>query len=317
MANFTTHIAVGTVVSGALATLTLAADVIPRDALVAVTLAGVLGSVLPDIDLKDSRPSRAMFAGLGIFFSFAVLFSNAGKYSIVELWMLWLGTLVGVRYGLHAIFHRFAVHRGIWHSILATVFFALATTVVFKYILGEGDGISWLAGGFMAIGCLTHLILDEIYSVDVMDTRLKASFGTALKLVDIHHWQHTVAMMIAVAGLAAVAPSPKQFYDGLSSKTMWVHLEKQLLPRDAWFGIVDVRQAAVSTPAPAGAPAPASPAATAPAAVKAAAAPSAPVQSPGGAAMTTGSIVRPSASPFKTIATDQPEAQKPDAAPKP
>ena len=77
MANFTTHIAVGTVVSGALATLTLAANVIPHESLVAVTLAGVLGSVLPDIDLKDSRPSRAMFAGLGIFFSFAVLFSCA------------------------------------------------------------------------------------------------------------------------------------------------------------------------------------------------------------------------------------------------
>ena len=58
MANFPTHIGVGTVVSGALATATLATDVVaPRD-LVAVTLAGVLGSVLPDIDLKESRPSR-------------------------------------------------------------------------------------------------------------------------------------------------------------------------------------------------------------------------------------------------------------------
>ena len=61
MANFTTHIGVGTVVSGALATLTLAADVVAPENLVAVTMAGVLGSVLPDIDLKDSRPSRAMF----------------------------------------------------------------------------------------------------------------------------------------------------------------------------------------------------------------------------------------------------------------
>ena len=67
MANFTTHIAVGTVVAGGLATLTLAADVVAPENLVAVTMAGVLGSVLPDIDLKDSRPSRAMFAGLGVF----------------------------------------------------------------------------------------------------------------------------------------------------------------------------------------------------------------------------------------------------------
>ena len=98
MANFPTHIAVGTVVSGALATVTLATDVVAPEDLVAVTLAGVLGSVLPDIDLKDSRPSRAMFAGLAVFFSFAVLFSVERRYSIAEMLILWLGTLVFVRY---------------------------------------------------------------------------------------------------------------------------------------------------------------------------------------------------------------------------
>ncbi|MEL6225614.1 MAG: hypothetical protein AAFR01_01170, partial [Pseudomonadota bacterium] len=55
MANYATHIGVGTVVSGAMATLTLAADILSPDSLMAVTLAGVVGSFLPDIDLKDSR----------------------------------------------------------------------------------------------------------------------------------------------------------------------------------------------------------------------------------------------------------------------
>ena len=78
MANFPTHIAAGTLASGSLAILTLAVDAVSPENLVAVTLAGVLGSVLPDIDLKDSRPARAMFAGLAVFFAFAVLFSVAG-----------------------------------------------------------------------------------------------------------------------------------------------------------------------------------------------------------------------------------------------
>ena len=51
MANFPTHITVGTAVSGALATATVAADMVAPENIVAVTLAGVLGSVLPDIDL--------------------------------------------------------------------------------------------------------------------------------------------------------------------------------------------------------------------------------------------------------------------------
>ena len=106
MANFPTHIVVGTVVAGSLATLTLAADVIAPENLIAVTMAGSLGSVLPDIDLKDSRPSRALFAGLAVFFSFALLFHFAPKLSIAEMWILWLATLLFVRFGLHTAFHR-------------------------------------------------------------------------------------------------------------------------------------------------------------------------------------------------------------------
>lgn len=290
MANFTTHIAVGTVVSGALATLTLAANVIPHESLVAVTLAGVVGSVLPDIDLKESRPSRAMFAGLGIFFSFAVLFTCANKYSIVELWLLWLGTLLGVRYGLHALFHRISVHRGIWHSLLALVFVSLVTTLVFKYILGEADGIAWLAGGFLGIGYLTHLILDELYSVDVMDTRLKASFGTALKLADFHRWRDTVAMAVCTAGLVMIAPPVKTFAEALSSQSMWAELQNHLLPHDAWFGLIDLKRHVADAP----------PSTSAPFAQSQTAAPTPAAAAP--PAIVTGSL--PARDPFRTVASD-------------
>ena len=239
MANFTTHIAVGTVVSGALATLTLAADVVAPENLIAVTMAGVLGSVLPDIDLKDSRPSKAMFAGLGIFFSFAVLFSFATSFSVAELWILWLGTLVLIRYGLHAAFHNLSIHRGIWHSILAALFSAGATSVVFYYVLGRHEGVSWLAGAFLFIGYLTHLILDEIYSVDVMDTRVKASFGTALKLFDRRYPYASLGMLAATAAVLSLTPPTKTFADGMASRNLWTGLNQRLLPQDKWFGLID------------------------------------------------------------------------------
>jgi hypothetical protein len=239
MANFTTHIAVGTVVSGALATLTLAADVVAPENLIAVTMAGVLGSILPDIDLKDSRPSKAMFSGLGIFFSFAVLFSFATKYSVAELWILWLGTLVGVRYGLHSAFHYLSIHRGIWHSILAALFSAGATAVVFYYVLGRHEGVAWLAAGFVFIGYLTHLVLDEVYSVDVMDTRVKASFGTALKLFDRRYPYASLGMLAATVAVMSITPPMKTFMDGMASRDLWAGLNQRLLPQDKWFGIID------------------------------------------------------------------------------
>src|SRR6516165_10225801 len=148
MANFPTHIAIGTVVSGALATVTAAADLVAPENIVAVTLAGVLGSVLPDIDLKDSRPAHAMFAGLAVFFSFAVLFSLERRYSIAEMLILWVGTLLLVRYVGKAVFFRFSYHRGIWHSLLAMAFCALITSWIYYRPLGRDPAVAWLAAGF-------------------------------------------------------------------------------------------------------------------------------------------------------------------------
>jgi hypothetical protein len=238
MANFTTHIAVGTVVTGALATLTLAADVIAPENLVAVTMAGVLGSVLPDIDLKDSRPSRALFSGLAVFISFCVLFTVAFKYSIAEMWILWLGTFVLVRYGGEAAFHRFSYHRGIWHSIVAGLMFWFLTTVLFTRVLGRNEGVAWLAGAFLFVGYLTHLILDEIYSVDVLDTRIKASFGSAVKLFDPKCLGDSIIVAVTAAVLFAMTPSPNAFLTGLTSPKLWTGLQQRLLPQQKWFGVL-------------------------------------------------------------------------------
>lgn len=239
MANFTTHLAVGTLVSGALATVTLAADVVAPENLIAVTMAGMLGSVLPDIDLKDSRPSRAMFSGLAIFFSFVVLFTAADKLSIAEMFIAWIGTLLFVRYGAKAIFHSLSYHRGIWHSILAAVLCSVVTAIVYYWLLRRHDGVAWLAAGFMFAGFLTHLILDEIYSVDVMDVRVKSSFGTAVKLVDTAHWGHTAAMAAVLAIAIMAVPPTKTFTEGVSSRKLWQSLQAKMLPaeRDKWFGV--------------------------------------------------------------------------------
>lgn len=252
MANFPTHIVVGTVVAGSLATLTLAADVIAPENLVAVTMAGSLGSVLPDIDLKDSRPSRALFAGLAVFFSFALLFHFAPRLSIAEMWVLWLATLLFVRYGLHTAFHRLTNHRGVWHSWIAGLASAFATVIIFYYVFDRPDGVAWLAGGFLLIGFLTHLILDEIYSVDVLGNHIKRSFGTAFKPFDWRNPAGSALMAAAAVALLFMTPSITTFYDGITSRPMWAALHQRLLPQDAWFGVIVDRDRLAVRAAPAG-----------------------------------------------------------------
>ena len=236
MANFPTHIAVGTIVSGALATVTVAADMVAPENVVAVTLAGVLGSVLPDIDLKDSRPSRAMFAGLAVFFSFAVLFSLERKYSIAEMLILWMGTLVSVRYVGKEVFFHFSYHRGIWHSLLAMC--SAPSSPPGSTAAARPRRRRGLAGRRLHGHRLPHPPdLDEIYSVDVMDTRIKASFGTALKLVDTKHpgpFRGDGASPPCWSFL--LTPPTEMFLENITSRALWTELHHRLLPpRPEWF----------------------------------------------------------------------------------
>ena len=55
MANFATHLAVGIIGSGALATLTQASGMVPQTDIVTLACAGAIGAILPDIDLGKQR----------------------------------------------------------------------------------------------------------------------------------------------------------------------------------------------------------------------------------------------------------------------
>ena len=238
MANFATHLAVGIIGSGALATLTLASGMVPPADIVTLAIAGSVGAILPDIDLGNSRPSQLLFTGLGIVIAFAVLFNVGYKYSIAEMWLVWTATFLAIRFGGANIFHHLSHHRGIFHSLLAGLFFAALTSIFYARGLGHGPGLAWLAGAFVFVGFLSHLILDEIYSVDVMNNKIKKSFGTAIKIADFQHPGASVAMAAAVALAIWFAPPTNEFLSVVGTKPIWVAFQGKLLPHDLdWFGV--------------------------------------------------------------------------------
>ena len=237
MANFRTHIAVGTISTGLLATMTMAASVVTPNQVVTLALAGALGSVLPDIDLQRSRSSRAIFFALALFLSFCVLFAYGWKYSILEMWLIWVAIFLAIRYCGQAIFHKFAVHRGIFHTILAGVFFMFATSAVFFHIFETSASMAWLAGIFLLFGYIVHLLLDEIYSVDFDNTRIKRSFGSALKLFEYKSTGASIAMLMAAIGIFYFTPTHENIANVLSSKDTWVFIWDKMLPNDSIFGL--------------------------------------------------------------------------------
>jgi hypothetical protein len=85
---------------------------------------------------------------------------------------------IGMRFGVAELFRRYTVHRGMWHSIPAA-----ASIGLLAFLITDDQNLM-LRGywaGSAVIGFMTHLVLDELYSVDFRGIRLKKSLGTALK----------------------------------------------------------------------------------------------------------------------------------------
>jgi hypothetical protein len=66
--------------------------------------------------------------------------------------------------------------------------------------------LSWLAGGFALLGYLTHLVLDEIASVDLLGNRVKRSFGTAIKPFSLRAWPFSLMLLGLLAGGMLLVP---------------------------------------------------------------------------------------------------------------
>src|SRR6516165_9559825 len=170
-------------------------------ALVAAGLT-TLGGLLPDLDSDSGVPVRELFgvsAAVVPFLLFRSVYEMRGQSTEQTLVILAV-FYVFIRYVLSDVFKRWTVHRGMFHSIPALVIAGLAT-----YLLYPSDSTHlrlFLAGAVM-LGFLSHLVLDEIYSVDFMGTRLHLNkyAGSAVKFVS-KSWSATLTAYLLLGVLA-------------------------------------------------------------------------------------------------------------------
>ncbi len=230
MANFNTHLGVAAVASGMLATLCLQVGFVDAKDALLLAFMGVVGGILPDIDLHYSHPSRILFSLLGIALAFLWVFSAKNQLSVVELWGAGLGIYLLVRFPLWALFNRFTVHRGAIHSIATALLFFLATAAISYHLFARPAFISWFIALFIFAGFMLHLLLDEIYSVDFMGHRLKRSFGTALKFIDADEPWTIGVIALACLFCWYFSPDASQFVDTLTSKETYQLILQRMLP---------------------------------------------------------------------------------------
>lgn len=201
MADFNTHILGATLVISLGATCcTKLLGLSMSDGLM-LTVAGVVGGILPDIDLRQSQPSRVLFSLLGLIASLAWLFANLASYSGLELWLGSLALYLLVRYPVWWLFHKITTHRGILHSLIAAVMAGVFMSAIAWQHMNTSELQSWLLGIFLTAGYLIHLSLDEIYSVDFSGVKIRRSFGSALKPLDFEQIPAS-CLVLFITGMA-------------------------------------------------------------------------------------------------------------------
>jgi len=236
MADFKTHVAVASTASGVLAIGCLVAGVATPKEVVLYFCAGTIGGVLPDIDSDHTIPVQILFSVLAVILAFMSVFNKADTYSIVELSCLWILVYLLVRHVIYKIFAKFTVHRGIFHSQLAAIFFLFLSAAMAYHLFGLGSVTAWLVGCFVALGYMIHLLLDEIYSVDITGARVKKSFGTALKFASAAELKTSVALGAATVLLFFLAaPALSDFLHTVGNQQTYASLQARFLPKDRWF----------------------------------------------------------------------------------
>jgi len=184
----------------------------------------VVGSLLPDIDLKHSTPTKLLKRTLGStavilylinieqvsnFLSPYVEHLNIEHISLyISLGMAFIPYLLAIKIFMVSI--DFTDHRGAIHSIPFAVFFSL---ILITLISKGGDNLMYIYNlssisltidinfiilGFF-IGFITHLTLDEMYSVDFRNKRIKKSFGSALTLISKNGIIAYILMYVGIA----------------------------------------------------------------------------------------------------------------------
>ena len=140
-----------------------------------------IGGILPDLDSDSGVPSRETI-GFAAAVVPMLVFNKLQVYGLTIEQMVLFGApmYLLIRFGLGAIFKSANVHRGMFHSIPA----AMIAGLIGYLLCDSGAHLVHNYKAFaVGLGYMVHLVLDEIWSVEVHSglVRLKKSSGTALK----------------------------------------------------------------------------------------------------------------------------------------
>ncbi len=213
VAGFKTHITVSTSLGVAYgAAGHFYAGMPPGVCLLSGALCSVSG-MLPDLDSDSGVPLRESLA----FAACVVPMLMIPRWRTLGLSpesMVLAGGAVylAVRFGVGWLLKKYTVHRGMFHSLPAAL---IATEIAFLVYSRKDTNLRYFVALSVAAGFMSHLVLDEIWSIGVKrgQIALKKSFGTALKLWGDNLWANFSCYGKLVAISYVVLHDPIWMYD--------------------------------------------------------------------------------------------------------
>jgi hypothetical protein len=209
MAGFKTHVTVSSLLGAGYGGAAYLMYGVPWPTCVlAGGLCGVSG-MLPDLDSHSGTPLRESMAFAAAVVPIMLLYRFQRMGMSHELMILAAAaTYLLIRFGGTALLKHCTVHRGMFHSLPAAAIFG---EIAFLLAAGDDLGLRTYNAGAVVLGYLSHLVLDELYSVGGL--RLKHSFGTALKLFGPSLWANLstyakLAVLTAIILFEPLGPAP-------------------------------------------------------------------------------------------------------------
>jgi hypothetical protein len=153
-----------------------------------------IAGMLPDLDSESGRPIREL-SGVVAAFAPLLMLQHAQAAGIRgdRAMLFAIVAYAAVKYGGSLLLGKLTVHRGMFHSIPALL---IASELTFLTYHSEELRVRILMAVGVGIGFLSHLVLDEMYSVqwDGMKVRLAKSSGSAMKFFGSEALPNGIAM---------------------------------------------------------------------------------------------------------------------------
>ena len=207
MAAFPQHLAVSGGLGVCYSAALMATGAEWTHALLAGGLCTIVG-MLPDLDSGSSKPVQEFFGLAAAVLPLMILHRLERLAESAEGGIL-LAALVYllIRFGGPWLLDRLTVHRGMFHSIPAAII--AAALAYLAHDCPHSAERVMMAGGVL-LGFLSHLVLDEVSSVDLAGLRVKSSWGSALKLYSNNRFASFFAWCLVVAlGVLVVRQDPE------------------------------------------------------------------------------------------------------------